>query len=390
MRNMQSKDEFKKIRVLRIIARMNLGGPAIQITGLMRGLSPLQFEQRLITGSCDVDEVDYLDMNAIEINYSKIEGLGRSVNILSDLKALIRIVQEIRSYSPDIIHTHTAKAGLLGRIAAILSFKRQIRVHTFHGHLLSGYFGGFKTKLLISIEKLLARITNQLITVGINVRDELLAVKIGKLQNYTVIGPGLEIKGLPDRKSFSRLFNTPIDKFIVTWIGRVVPVKAPHRILEIATECHQRNLDVHFVVVGDGPLLSGIQTQATDLNLPITFLGWQMIIENILSFSDLVMLTSVNEGTPVALIQAQLASIPVLTSNVGSAAEVLVDGYSGYCLEYSAKSFADKIEFLANNPKVKIELGSAGEKNAKSKFSLDKLVSQHAHLYINQVNRARS
>lgn len=380
----------KRIRVLRLISRMNVGGPAIQITGLMSNLDAEDFEHKLITGFCDTSEVDYLEVSNKSLPRVKIEGFGRSVNLLSDLRALLAIRREIKDFDPDIIHTHTAKAGFLGRIASLMTPKRHIRVHTFHGHLLQGYFGKFKTRLVILAERVLAGFTDKLVAVGDQVRDELLAVKIGKLEKFTVIGPGLEIRAIPERVSSLRSFSLPEDRFIVTWIGRAVPVKAPHRIIEIAAECEQRRLKVQFVLVGEGPLLSDLKDAVKQSNLAITFLGWQSDIEKVLSFSDLVLLTSENEGTPVALIQAQMAGIPVLTTDVGSASEVMIDEQSGFCLKYSANDFADKIELLTKNAGMRISFGAAGKSNARDNFSLSRLVSDHAELYRELISQSKS
>jgi len=379
-----------KMRVLRIISRMNVGGPAIQITGLMNNLPKAEFEQVLLYGYCSPHELDYLDEHSISVECIRLEGFGRSINLLSDFKVFLKIREFIRAFEPDIIHTHTAKAGFLGRIAAILSFRRQLRVHTYHGHLLHGYFGGFKARLVILIERFLARFTDSLVTVGSQVREDLLAAKIGNFDQYRVIGPGLEIGVLPDRISSLNSFNLPKDKFIVTWIGRAVPVKAPHRILEIATECELRGLRVQFVIVGEGPLLSDLKSLAKEKELPITFLGWQSDIEQILSFSDLVLLTSENEGTPVALIQAQMAGVPVLTTDVGSASEVLKNNQSGFCLKYSVRDFADKIELLAKNSELKISFGATGKHIACENFSLSRLVSDHSVLYRNLISQSNS
>jgi len=381
---------LEKVRVLRLIARMNVGGPAIQITGLMSNLPVEAFEQKLVTGFCDKNEIDYLEVNELNMTRTKFEGFGRSVNLFSDLKVLLEIRREIKDFNPDIIHTHTAKAGFLGRIASILTFKRQIRVHTFHGHLLHGYFGKFQTSLVILAERLLARFTDKLVTVGSQVRDELLAVKIGSLEKYAVIGPGLEIRELPERVASLKSFGLQEDKFVVTWIGRAVPVKAPNRILEIAKECRLRGLRVQFIVVGDGSLLSDLKRLAKREDLPINFLGWQSDIEKILSFSDLVLLTSENEGTPVALIQAQMAGVPVLTTDVGSASEILKNNQSGFCLEYSVRDFADKIELLASDLGMKTSFGDIGKAFALDNFSVNRLVSDHAELYRKLISQSKS
>lgn len=381
---------MEKVRVLRLIARMNVGGPAIQITGLMSNLPVEDFEQKLVTGFCDKDEIDYLEVNELNLTRTKVEGFGRSVNLFTDLKVLLAIRREIKAFDPDIIHTHTAKAGFLGRIASLLTFNKQIRVHTFHGHLLHGYFGKFKTSLVILAELLLARFTDKLVAVGSQVRDELLAVKIGSLEKFEVIGPGLDIRKLPERVSSLKSFGLEEDKFIVTWIGRAVPVKAPHRILEIAAECVLRGLRVQFVIVGEGPLLSDLKSLAKKEELPINFLGWQSDIEKILSFSDLVLLTSENEGTPVALIQAQMAGVPVLTPDVGSASEVMKNNQSGFCLEYSVKDFADKIELLAGDLGMKTSFGAIGKAFALDNFSVNRLVSDHAELYRELISQSKS
>ena len=176
----------------------------------------------------------------------------------------------------------------------------------------------------------------------------------------------------------------------MTWIGRAVPVKAPHRILEIAKECGLRGLRVQFVIVGEGPLLSNLKSLAKETNLPIIFLGWQSDIEKILSFSDLVLLTSENEGTPVALIQAQMAGVPVLTTDVGSASEVMINEKSGFCLKYSARDFADKIELLSKSADMRLSFGVAGKSFARSNFSLRRLISDHIELYQDLISRSKS
>ena len=150
------------IRVMRIIARMNVGGPAVQVSGLMRGLNSNEFDHRLYTGFCATDEADYLDSVATDVSAMRIEGLGRRVNLGGDIRAFLSLVKAIREFKPHIIHTHTAKAGFLGRVASLISLQKTVRVHTFHGHLLSGYFGSFKRILVIIAEKSLAFVTHQL------------------------------------------------------------------------------------------------------------------------------------------------------------------------------------------------------------------------------------
>ena len=190
MSKLKSEIQVKgKIRILRIISRMNIGGPAVQISGLMRGLDSRDFEHILLTGHCESDESDYLVSVAPDVGAIRINGLGRSLNLIADLRAFIRILKVIREFRPDIIHTHTAKAGVLGRIASIASGHSSIRVHTFHGHLLNGYFSQRTTQLVIIIEKFLALFTHSLITVGENVCNDLIKVGIGRIEKFVVIPP---------------------------------------------------------------------------------------------------------------------------------------------------------------------------------------------------------
>ena len=183
----------QRIKVMQIIARMNVGGPAVIVAELMRGLDSSKFEQVLITGYCDETEADYLDEVATDIKATRIAGLGRSVSPISDLKAFIGLVSTIRKFNPDVIHTHTAKAGVLGRLASIIAGRSATRIHTFHGHLLHGYFSGWKVKLVIAIEKFLAGKTDHLIAIGNEVKKDLLAVGVGKASQYSVFFPGLTV-----------------------------------------------------------------------------------------------------------------------------------------------------------------------------------------------------
>ena len=177
-----SRSNSTPIRVMRIIARMNVGGPAVQVSGLMRGFNSIDFDQRLYTGFCAVDEADYLDTVATDVKATRIKGFGRRVSLGGDVKAFVSLIKEIRSFKPHIIHTHTAKAGFLGRIASIVSLQPSIRVHTFHGHLLNGYFGNLKRRLVIIAEQVLAVFTHELLAIAIQfVRiDWLLELKVLK------------------------------------------------------------------------------------------------------------------------------------------------------------------------------------------------------------------
>lgn len=376
---MQEKRD--RIRILRIIARMNIGGPAIQVCELMNFLPRETFEQKLVTGFCGIEELDFIDVRGANFDFERINHFGRRINLISDLKAFRQIRRQIVIFNPHIVHTHTAKAGVLGRIAA-LSVNRRIKiVHTYHGHLLHGYFNNVMTQILIYIERILAFWTSRLIAVGSEVRDELLEVQIGKIEKYEVIRPGFSLGKIPERKRALSLLGLKEYPFIVSWVGRLTSIKAPDRLLEVAREVTKIDSQIRFIVVGDGPLLNSIKSTAIAEGLPIEFLGWKSDITPILAITDLMILTSLNEGTPIALIEAQLAGIPAISTDVGSVKEVIEDSISGYCMEYSTIGMSGKILELKANPLTIQTLGSNAKNLASQKFSSKRFITEYASLY---------
>jgi glycosyltransferase involved in cell wall biosynthesis len=366
---------------MRIIARMNVGGPAVQISGLMRGLDASQFEHRLYTGYCAPHEADYLDTVAIDVNANRIEGFGRRVNLFSDVKALITLIKEIREFQPHVIHTHTAKAGFLGRVASVVSLQKSIRVHTFHGHLLNGYFGPIKRLLVIVAEKFLARFTNYLLAVGDKVREDLLQVGIGTRLKFGLMPPGLEIGNLKDKKESQVSLGLSTDILQCAYIGRVTQIKRPDRFLDVVSEVKKRNLNVHFFIAGDGELLGETRERIRREVLPVTVLGWQEDIETILSSADIVVLTSDNEGTPLSLIQAGMARLPVIATNVGSVAEVVLANITGLITGLDFEEIADCLEKLAADKDLREKLGSTAREFTLANFGVKRLVRDHEELY---------
>jgi glycosyltransferase involved in cell wall biosynthesis len=385
--NQKTLGEAQKIRVMRIIARMNVGGPAVQVSGLMRGFDAQVFEQELVTGYCAADEADYLEKVATDVKSVRIDGLGRSIKPRADLTALFAIVKEIRRFRPDVIHTHTAKAGVVGRIASILSGSRSVRVHTFHGHLLNGYFGAGKTKLVILVEKVLALFTDQLLAVGSKVRDDLLAVGIGNQNKFGVIPPGLQLAEVPSRSSARKELGLNDDATYCAFIGRVTQIKRPDRFLDVVAEIRSRGIDLHFIVAGAGELLQYCQDRASAENLPITFLGWREDIEVVLAAADFVLLTSDNEGTPLSLIQAGMVGIPVVATNVGSTNEIVVNGETGLLTDLSVKELSEAVSKVATDNDLRAKMGAAGKEYTLARYGVDRLVKDHQDLYLRLLNR---
>ena len=377
-----SRSTEHPIRVMRIIARMNVGGPAVQVSGLMRGFDANEFDHRLYTGYCADDEADYLDTVATDVKAVRIQGFGRRVSMSGDLKAFISLVSEIRDFKPHVIHTHTAKAGFLGRIASIVSLQRSIRVHTFHGHLLNGYFGRFKRSLVVIAEKFLAFFTHQLLAVGEKVRQDLLNAGIGSKSKFGLMPPGLAIGTLPDKEDSRNALKLPANILQCAFIGRVTQIKRPDRFLDVVSEMKKRGIRLDFFIAGDGELLDMCRERIKQEDLPVTILGWQSNIERVLSSADMVVLTSDNEGTPLSLIQAGMAGLPVVTTNVGSVPEVVLDGSTGIVTGLDVQKMAEALEKLVNDKVLRSKLGAAAQKFTMSNFGVERLVHDHEELYM--------
>lgn len=385
----QDKETF--IRVMRIIARMNVGGPAVQVSGLMRGFNAVDFDHRLYTGYCAADEADYLEIVATDVQAIRLEGFGRRVSFGGDIRAFTALVKEIRTFKPHVIHTHTAKAGFLGRIASIISLQPSIRVHTFHGHLLNGYFGSFKRLLVVIAEKILAIFTNQLLAVGDKVRQDLLNAGIGKKEKFGLMPPGLVINKLPAKDESLKSFGLSNSRLQCAFIGRVTQIKRPDRFLDVVGEVKKRGIDLDFFMAGDGELLEDCRKKISEQKLPVALLGWQSDIEKVLSAADIVVLTSDNEGTPLSLIQAGMAGLPVVSTNVGSVPEVVIDGVTGIVTDLDVQEIANALEKLATDKALRERLGLAAQEFTLANFGVERLVHDHEELYKKLlVSRAKS
>ena len=370
-----------RIKVMQIIARMNVGGPAVIVAELMRGLDSSHFEQRLITGYCDETEADYLDDVATDIKASRIAGLGRSISPIADLKAFFGLVRTIREFNPDVIHTHTAKAGVLGRLASIIAGRGAVRIHTFHGHLLHGYFSSWKTQLVVAIEKSLAKRTHYLIAIGTEVERELLAAGIGQPDQYRIFFPGLPEPQVANKSDLRRELELDPAKIYCTFVGRLTQIKRPDRLLDVAAAMVAREVPIHFLIAGEGELFQSCKERAKVENLPITFLGWRKDIANLFSASDIAILTSDNEGIPLTLIQAAQAGLPIIAPAVGSISDIVKNDVTGYLTTPQPGAIASALSAVATDSGLRTRLGEAGRERAHMYFSLERMLRDHTEIY---------
>ncbi|HLB49583.1 MAG TPA: glycosyltransferase family 4 protein [Anaerolineales bacterium] len=310
------------IRVLRIIARLNIGGPALHVTHLARGLNPARFETMLVTGQVGPGEGDMSDL-ARGLNWRVIPELGRELAPTADAITLIKLWGLIRRFRPHIVHTHTAKAGAVGRVAARLAGVPLV-VHTFHGHTFRGYWGPFGSRAVVAIEQMLARLTDRLIAVSDRVRDDLIEFRIGPPEKIAAIPVGLDLE------PFAQMERSPSEEPIVGIVGRLVPVKNHALFLEMARRLICGGFPGRFVVVGDGELRGELEESTVDLGDRVAFTGWRRDLPQVYSQLSVVVNTSINEGTPVALIEAMAAGVPVVATAVGGAPDVVRPGETGW------------------------------------------------------------
>jgi glycosyltransferase involved in cell wall biosynthesis len=356
------------MRVLHVIARLNVGGTARYITRLAEELPKHKIETFVATGFVQGSETE--DPSAKKLKVIRIPSLGRQFNPVKDHFALKQLLEVVKEVKPDILHTHTFKAGFIGRIKTKeinkAAGKRVKFVHTFHGHLFDDpEFSGLKSLIITSCERRFAMRSDAIITVGAQVAKELLEREIGQPEQFTNIPPGVEPLKIPKAK--------PRKKITIGWIARVTGVKNPLRALEIA----KLFPDAQFLIAGGGDMLEQVKAQAPS-NTKV--LGWTDAAK-LFAASDIIFSTSENEGMPIALIEAQLASKPVVATNVGGIAEVVINNKTGFVTRKNTEDLAKALEKLINSKALRTTQGEAAKDHAKKAFSVEKMINAHVSLY---------
>jgi glycosyltransferase involved in cell wall biosynthesis len=371
----------RPIKVMQVIARMNVGGPAVLVADLMRNLDSQKFSTVLVTGYCDENESDYLDEVARDVAAVRIPGLGRSVSPLKDLGAFFLLIKEIRKFKPDVIHTHTAKAGVLGRLAGLIARPEAKRIHTFHGHLLHGYFSSGKTRLVIRFEKVLGLITHRFIAIGNVVKNDLVRSGTAQDSKFEVIYPGLQDLDKYRQTDAQTALGLDQGKKYLVFVGRLTTIKRPERLIDLARFLKDIHPECWLLIAGAGELLEPLSAQAVREELPITFLGWRKDIRMILSASDIAVLCSDNEGIPLTLIQASQAGLPIVSTDVGSVSDIVVNGLTGLLTEASSKGLIRGVSVLLDDPALCQRFGKAGQERVLEFFSSRAMVEHHERLY---------
>lgn len=387
-------------RILRIINRLNIGGPTYNASYLTRYLSD-DFETLLVAGLKDDSEAssDHIveDMG-IEPVY--IKNMYRSINPFKDSEAYSQIKKLIKDFKPDIVHTHAAKAGALGRMAAADSNVKAI-VHTFHGHVFHSYFNPIKTKLFLQIERYLASKSSKIIAISDKQKHELGDVyKVCDKDKIEVIPLGFNLdkfqcEQTQKRKTFRERYNLKEDEVAVGIIGRLVPIKNHQLFLRAFKKVHEKlGHKIRAFVIGDGESMDVIENITRDLDInyvkngsagqvsPLTYTSWIKNIDEVNAGLDVIALSSLNEGTPVSLIEAQAANKPIVSTNVGGVSDVVIPGQTALLSESNdVDSFADNLLKLASDAVLRDKIGKGGYQHVHNKYSYQRLCSDMENLY---------
>ena len=360
------------MKVLHIITRMNTGGPAVFLDHLTNAMNDLGTQSTIAYGYCESNEADYTENHKLKSDLLRIKTLHRSLNPFDDLRAFFTLRRVIKEINPDLVNTHTSKAGVLGRIAA-KSISRKIPViHTYHGHLIYGYFARYKTFIFTLIERFLAQFTNAAISITKETQTSLQKLKIGRKLKWSVINLGIPASS----NSFLPL-NTG-NKIKLLWVGRFTDIKDPAYAIKVVEELEKLSPGKYeLVMVGGGELLESIKKSAQ--KLPVSFLGWlDKPFENS-GYFDLLLLTSKNEGMGLVMLEAANYRKLTVARNVGGIGEFVADGVNGLLIDGGPAEMADQIKSLKIEDLTK--MGEASYQVLVKDFTDKVMASNYFNLY---------
>jgi len=374
----------RPIRIMRIIARLNIGGPAIHVALLTQRFGAPDYESVLVCGNIDEAEGDmayFARERGVEPVF--VPALGRALNLLGDLRTIWMLYRLMRRYQPDVVHTHTAKAGFTGRVAAWLAGVPVI-VHTFHGHVFRGYFSPTKTKIFLLLERLTARMSDAVITLTEALKREIAdEFHVTSRDRIVVLPLGFDLTPFltATRKNgaFRREWGIPDDALLIGIVGRMVPVKNHALFLEAAARVRAARPDARFALVGDGELRAEIEAQVDALGLrdAVFFTGWQRDLARVYADLDTLVISSINEGTPVSVIEALATGCAVVTTAVGGLPDLLEGGRLGALVP---SGDADALALALLDPHTP-QPSAETRQLMHQRYSVDRLVADLDALY---------
>jgi len=377
-----------KIKLIHIITRLDKGGSAENTFLTLKGLDKSRYEVSLIAGPVEDPSQDRRkQIEESGVSYIQVPQLRRNINFFFDFPALLKIRRLLKRDKPDIVHTHTSKAGLLGRLAARLAGIPSI-IHTPHGHVFFGYFGALKTKMFVLLEKLASRITDKIIALTPREKADYLRYKVAEEDKLVVIPSGIELHKCQyppkeERSKLRRELGIPDRSAVVGTAGRLVPVKGPGFLLQAVGQVISEHPDTYLVFAGDGPLRKNLAKDAVDRGLAkkIIFTGWRDDMARVLSVFDVFCLPSLNEGMGRVLVEAMALGKPVVASDAGGIPDLIIPGKNGILVPpQDPEELARQIRFLIENREEREKLGRAGKEMA-SAYSDEVMVKKIAELY---------
>lgn len=384
------------VRVLDIIARLNVGGPAHHVSLLSGGLDPQRYRTHLLAGSPSRAEgsLEHL-AERYGADLEHVDGLGPELDAAADARAMRSLIRTMREFRPHIVHTHTAKAGALGRVAARLALgPRPIVVHTFHGHVLSGYFGPGKTGIFRAMERGLAAVSDQLIGVSQATVDELVGMRIAPRSRFAAIPIGLDLdpflaSSRGDGQGFRREVGAEPDDVLAVFVGRLAPIKRVDVLLEGFAVARRGCAGLRLAIVGDGELRTDLEARAGALGIrdAVTFCGFRTDLVAITAASDIALLSSDNEGTPVALIEAAAAARPAVSTRVGGVADIVRLSTGKLVPAGDTAAFGAALLQLASHRDLRLRLGLAARTHVSERFRSGRLIRDIDDLYVELLSR---
>ena len=378
-----------RIKVLRIIGRLNVGGPAIHVVNLTAGLDPHRYQSLLVAGSENEAEGSMLDYAfAHGVHPTIIPEIVTSFNLAPrDFKALWKLYSLMRKERPHIVHTHTAKAGFLGRLAARLCGVPVV-VHTFHGHVLHGYYGAVKNQVLRRVEQSLAWATDRLVAVSEQVKTDLISYGVAKAEKISVVPLGFDLEPFLNSQAhqgeFRRELGFTEQHKLIGIVGRIFPIKNHALFLDAAARISARQRNARFIIVGDGTLRPTLENQARELGIGdrVRFTGWRRDLPHVCADLDLLVVSSDNEGTPVSAIEAMAAGCPVVATCVGGLPDLIDNHKTGRLVpSRDSKALASAALDLLESPDAARELGRNAQEFVRQRFTVRRLLGDMDHFY---------
>lgn len=375
---------------------MNLGGPAHQASYLSgRRFHPDRYETLLVHGQTAPGEESMADLAAQEgAETLYLPSLRQPVNPLNDTRALVELGRIARRFRPHLIHTHTAKAGFLGRTAGILALRpRPVLVHTFHGHVLEGYFGPAKTRVYRDLERTLGRRSDRLIGVSSQTVDDLVRLGVAPREKFSVIPLGLDLgsfAGLERRSGGLReQLGVPEDQMLLAFVGRIVPIKRVDLLLRAFAHAQDSGARSHLAIIGDGESRAHFERMAAEVGIgsAVSWLGYRRDLPEIAAAADVAILSSDNEGTPVWLIESAAAGLPAIATDVGGTSDVVTPESGILVPPDDEVALGRAIAKMAEDPEQRRAMGERARAHVLSRYSVQRLIDDIDALYTELLER---